>query len=599
MSDRRPPRLRPGAAPQTPLNEAMRAVKPAFAVMLAFSLFSNLLKLTIPLYMLQIIDRVLSSGSEDTLLYLTLIAALALVVASTLLAVQKVIQNRIGQWLEERLFRPVLTASLDGQLVGRSMGSQAVRDLSMVRQFISSQGLATLLDAPWTPIFILVIFLLHTWLGLLTVAAAILLLLLAGINDILIRNRQMAAQAQSNRLFQEVERGSHNAAIIHAMGLLDAFLARLDTIRRSARDDDERVNERNASITGLTRFIRQLAQVLTYATGAYLVLEGEVTSGVMIAGAILLSLALSPVDQAISAWRGMVNTWQARGRIQQQLAAVDARADVPYEAPRPEGHLVLQQALFMPQGRGRPVLRPLSFEVRPGEMLGVLGPSSSGKSTLLRMLVGVVAPTGGSVRLDNADLHRQLSGDIGRHIGYLPQDPMLFHASIADNIARLEPATREGRNSAVVEAARMANIDSAIIELPDRYETIVDNDTLILSRSERQRIALARALYGRPRLIVLDEPATFLDRSSEAALIENLAQLREQGSTIVLVSQRPTLLEICDRLLLLRDGMIEAYGEPKAVMERLRDNGQGRIERGGGPQRRIALQAVSGPSGNG
>ena len=599
MSDRRPPRLRPGAAPQTPLNEAMRAVKPAFAVMLAFSLFSNLLKLTIPLYMLQIIDRVLSSGSEDTLLYLTLIAALALVVASTLLAVQKVIQNRIGQWLEERLFRPVLTASLDGQLVGRSMGSQAVRDLSMVRQFISSQGLATLLDAPWTPIFILVIFLLHTWLGLLTVAAAILLLLLAGINDILIRNRQMAAQAQSNRLFQEVERGSHNAAIIHAMGLLDAFLARLDTIRRSARDDDERVNERNASITGLTRFIRQLAQVLTYATGAYLVLEGEVTSGVMIAGAILLSLALSPVDQAISAWRGMVNTWQARGRIQQQLAAVAARADVPYEAPRPEGHLVLQQALFMPQGRGRPVLRPLSFEVRPGEMLGVLGPSSSGKSTLLRMLVGVVAPTGGSVRLDNADLHRQLSGDIGRHIGYLPQDPMLFHASIADNIARLEPATREGRNSAVVEAARMANIDSAIIELPDRYETIVDNDTLILSRSERQRIALARALYGRPRLIVLDEPATFLDRSSEAALIENLAQLREQGSTIVLVSQRPTLLEICDRLLLLRDGMIEAYGEPKAVMERLRDNGQGRIERGGGPQRRIALQAVSGPSGNG
>ena len=170
MSDRRPPRLRPGAAPQTPLNEAMRAVKPAFAVMLVFSLFSNLLKLTIPLYMLQIIDRVLSSGSEDTLLYLTLIAALALVVASTLLAVQKVIQNRIGQWLEERLFRPVLTASLDGQLVGRSMGSQAVRDLGMVRQFISSQGFATLLDAPWTPIFILVIFLLHPWLGLLTVA---------------------------------------------------------------------------------------------------------------------------------------------------------------------------------------------------------------------------------------------------------------------------------------------------------------------------------------------------------------------------------------------------------------------------------------------
>ncbi|WP_161140789.1 type I secretion system permease/ATPase [Propylenella binzhouense] len=595
MSDRRTQRGR-GAA-ENALDQAIRAMRPAFALMLAFSFCANLLKLTIPLYMLQIIDRVLSSGSEETLIYLTLIAGFALMIASVLIVVQRLVQNRLGQWFEDRLFQPVLTASLDGQLVGRSFGSQASRDLVQLRQFVSSPGLGTLLDAPWTPIFIIVAFILHPLIGLVSLSAAVILLVLAFLNDLLIRTRQNASQSQSGRLMQEIERGSHNAAIIHSMGLLESFLSRLAQIRSSIRDNEDRVNERNNLIAGCTRFIRQFAQVLTYAVGAYLVLESEVTSGIMIAGSILLSLALSPVDQSITAWRSTVNAWQARGRLRQQLSAVDARPELGYRAPRPEGHLVLQQALYMPPGRARPVLRPMSFEVRPGEMMGVLGPSSAGKSALLRMLMGVVPPTGGSVRLDNADIHRLVPADIGRHIGYLPQDPMLFHATIADNIARLEPATRDGRNKAIVEAAKMASIDTVILDLPERYETVVDDETLVLSRSERQRIALARAFYGRPKLVVLDEPAAFLDRTSETALIETLKQLRGEGSTIVLVTQRPTILEICDKLLLLRDGMIEAFGEPKAVMERLRDGGTARIERSGQQQRRIPLQAVSGPGG--
>jgi PrtD family type I secretion system ABC transporter len=574
----------------TPLNNVIRIAQPVVWTLLVLSLFANMLRLTIPLYMLQLMERVLSSRSEDTLLYLTLMAAVALGVGATLSSTIQILQTRVGSWIEQQLFAPVLVASLDGQLIGQSMGLHALRDLGQVRSFISGPALTTLLDAPWLPIFIFVIFLLHTWLGLIAIAAAAILLLIAVVNDLLIRNRQKASGQQTNRLYQEVEDGMRHAMIVHAMGLLPSYVAKTEKIAATARDDQDVVQERNAAVSGLSRFIRQLAQIAMLGTGAYLVLENEVTSGVMIAGSILLGTALQPVDRAIMAWRSVVTAWMAHKRLQQQFVTVKERTAGDTALSNLGGHLNVRQAMYMPPGRGRPVIRPMNFEVAPGEVLAILGPSGAGKSILCELLVGVLSPSSGSVHLDNLDLHRQLSGNIGKHVGFLSQDPMLFSATVAENISRLDDAAQSAQADEIVSAARLANVHDVILDLPGRYQTPIDDSTPVLSRSQKQRVALARAFFGRPRLIVLDEPTAFLDRAGEGALITALKELQQHGSTIVLVTQNSRIVSMCDKLLFMRDGMIEAYGDPGRVLSIIREENGGLQER-----RRRRYQIMSAP----
>lgn len=552
------------------LERALRAMRPVLAVMLVFSFFANVLRLTIPLYMFQIFDRVMSSRSVDTLIYLTLIAVLAILVGSALAIVGQVLQGRLAAWFERQLATPVLSATLDGQLSGRSMGQQTLRDLHQIKSFIAGPPLGTLLDAPWVPLFIFVIFLFHYVLGLVALTAALVLVAVAVVNDLLTRRLQQAASEGNARTMREVDSGLRHATIVHSMGLMPSFLGRVERLSEAARETQNVVHERSAMITGLSRFIRQGAQIVIMCAGAYLVVKQEATVGVMIAGSFLLSSALSPVDRAMGAWRGVVTAWGARRRLIQQLAAVPQRSEGDHASEPGKGHLVVHQATYIPLGRNRPVLRPMTFEVLPGEILGVLGPGAAGKSTLAQLLVGALAPSSGSVQLDKVDLHEQLSADMGRNLGYLPQDPMLFPATVAENIARLEVKGGAEFSRQLVEAAQLASVHEAILNLPQRYETPIDDNSLLLSRSERQRIALARAFFGRPKLIVLDEPTTFLDRAGEATLIKSLRQLRAEGSTIVLVTQRPTLFDICDKLLLLRAGMIEAYGAPERVLARIR-----------------------------
>lgn len=571
----------PTSHQQTPLDEALRAIRPALAMMAGFSLCTNLLRLTIPLYMLQLVDRVLSSGNIDTLLYLTLIALFALVTAGAISAVLKTLQSRVGSWIESDLIEPTLRASLDGKLTNRSMGGQSTRDLAQIRNFFSNQALSTLFDLPWSPIFLIVIFLLHPILGAVGTGFAVILLALAVVHDYLTRGSQERAQQESGRLNEAVVRASKNADVLHAMGMVPAFLSMATAQSASARTSQDRASERGSWVSSVSRTLRQLAQIAMYATGAYLVLDGEATTGLMMAGSILLNLALSPIDQSVSTYRSVLNFRAALGRLRRQLSVTDeksTRGRAAHKAPR--GHLSVDRAMYLPQGQGqgqgraRPLIKQMSFNVPPGGMVGIIGPASAGKSVLCRLLLGLMPPQGGAVQLDGIDMHEWLAAGLGRHLGYLPQEPVFFPGSIADNIARLEAASLD-RQVAVHEAAELVQAHGTIMNLPQGYETDMDDVASYLSRSELQKIALARAFYGKPRLIVLDEPANALDRLGEAALVEALSTLKKDRHTLVVVSQRPAIMRLCDRLLLLRDGAMDAYGEPSTVLEQLKADDEG------------------------
>lgn len=567
---------------RTPLDDALRAIRPALALMAGFSLCTNLLRLTTPLYMLQLVDRVLSSGNTDTLLYLTLIAVFALATGGAISAVLKTMQSRVGSWIESSLIEPTLRASLEGKLSNRSMGGQSTRDLMQIRNFFGNQALSTLFDLPWVPIFLIVIFLLHPILGAVGTGFAVVLVTLAVVHDYLTRSSQERGQQEAGRMNEAVSRASRNADVLHAMGMIPALLSTATAQSASARASQDKASERGSWISSLSRTLRQFAQIAMYATGAYLVLDGQATTGLMMAGSILLNLALSPVDQSVSTYRSVLNFRAALGRLRRQLSVTDDRATRGRAALKPpRGYLSVDRAVYLPQGQGqsgqgraRPLIKQMSFNVPPGGMVGIIGPASAGKSVLCRLLLGLMPPQGGTVQLDGIDMHEWLAAGLGRHLGYLPQEPVFFAGTIADNIARLGAPSLD-RQVAVHAAAELVQAHGTIMNLPHGYETDMDDVASYLSRSEQQKIALARAFYGRPRLIVLDEPANALDRLGEAALVEALGTLKKDKHTLVVVSQRPAIMRLCDRLLLLRDGAMDAYDEPGTVLEQLKADDEG------------------------
>jgi PrtD family type I secretion system ABC transporter len=574
----------------TLIDETLRAIRPALGLIGGFSICTNILRLTVSLYMLQLVDRVLSSGNEDTLLYLTVIAVFALITGGAIMAVVKSVQTRIGSWIEATMIEPTLQAALGGKLTNRSMGGGVTRDLAQVKNFYSGQTLTTLFDLPFSPLFIVVIYLLHPTLGFVATGFAVILLAMAAVNDLLTRELQEKGQQENGRLNEQVGRASRNADLLHAMGMVPAFLAQAVTQSAVARSHQDKAGERGGWISAVNRTIRQIAQIGMFATGAYLALEGEATTGVMMAGSILLNLALSPVDQSMTSYRQILNYRQALTRLRRQLSVVDPRSQKGRTATKaPRGELVVERAVQLLQspGRTRPLLKQINFAVHPGQMLGIIGPSGSGKSLLCRMLVGLSSPTAGSVQLDGVDMHEWMAAGGGRYSGYVSQDACFFPGTVGDNIARFDPPSLE-RQVALHAAAELVQAHGTIMNLPQGYETDMDEVVSFLSRGELQKIALARAIYGNPRLVVLDEPANALDRMGEAALVSALAGLKEQGCTIVVVSQRPNIMRLCDNLLLLRDGAMDAYGDPATVLEGLKN------DEGGGPGRGRRLRVAHG-----
>ncbi|WP_298724643.1 type I secretion system permease/ATPase [uncultured Ferrovibrio sp.] len=536
----------------------------AFIVAILFSLAINLLVLTSPIYMMQVFDRVVTSGSLDTLAWLTLLAALAYLTYGALETVRSNLLSRLGAWVDRALSERLIVAGLNAGLAGQPTGSQPLRDVAQLRAFLSGPAMAPLFDAPWAPVFLAVLWFMHPWLGAFATATAIVLLGVMAAGEALTRHHVSKGEGHQMQAYTAADATIRQGELVQAMGLLPALLGRWRTTHETALQAQQNATDRVLRLHGLTKAIRLFVQTAILGLGAWLVVKGELTSGGMIAGSILLGRALAPVDQLLGSWKQFISVREAWHRVIALLERFPAKAE-SMPLPAPKGALSVEGVTYLPPNGDKPVLRHVSFELEPGQSLGVIGPSAAGKSTLCRLLVGALSPNAGHVRLDHADINDWDRTQIGPHIGYLPQDVTLFAGTVAENIARMS----KGDPALIVAAARQANIHEMILRLPQGYETRIDSTGVQLSGGQRQRIGLARALYGNPKLLVLDEPNSSLDAEGEAALLAALATARQKGCTTIIVSHRPSMLEHSDLLLFLRDGMAQAFGPIDDIWPRL------------------------------
>lgn len=531
-----------------------------------FSLGINLLVLAAPIYMMQVSDRVLSSGRTETLIFLTLIAAFAAVVMGVIEVARGQFLIRIGNWLDRNLSDQVIRSVLAMRLVGHGVSAQPLRDIATVRTALASPAVSALIDAPWVLGFIVVIWLLHPMLGLVALASATTLFIVALVNELASRKDLGTAGRLSIETTQFAESVVRNAEVVQALGMIPGLLRRYEKSNGDALVAQQRAGDRSAVLIGLSKSFRLLVQILILGAGAALVLRGELTSGGMIAGSILLGRALAPVEQSIGGWKQMVGAREAWQRLLRLFAEAPRREEA-MPLPEPVGDLAFQQVTYVPPGNGRPILQGVTFDLPAGQVLGVIGPSAAGKSSLCRVITGVWKPTRGNARLDGADIARGHGNDLGRHIGYLPQNVELFAGTVAENIARM---ATDPDPLLVLDAARQAGVHEMILSLPSGYDTLLSDSGASLSGGQRQRIGLARAFYGRPQLVVLDEPNTNLDADGEAALVEALGEAKSRGSTIVLVTHQLGILRMVDSLLMLEGGMVAAFGPRDKILSQLR-----------------------------
>ena len=511
--------------------------------------------------MLQIYGRVLVSRSNETLIYLSIMAAGALLVMAVLDYLRSRILVHMSAWLENRLGPEVLPQAISQQLQSQTYGVQALRDVSQVRQFVASPGIFSLFDAPWVPVYLFVIYLLHPVLFTIAVIGAVMLFSLAVANELATRKPLKAANTQNVSALRKTAAAARNAEVIEAMGLMPGITRRWLSDNQSALQLQMLASGRAGVILSASKFCRLVLQVAMLGVGGYLVLRYELTPGGMIAGSIILSRALQPVEQAIGTWKSLLAARMSYTRLKTFMTQIQQRpADMAL--PEPQGHLSVEKVIFTPPGGQKPVLKGVSFSLAAGESVAIVGPSAAGKSTLARLIVGAWRPNHGAVRLDGADVYSWERVDFGRHVGYLPQDVELFDGTIEDNIARLgEPDPQ-----AVVEAAQRAGVHEMILHLPDGYRTQIGEGGALLSGGQRQRIGLARAFFGGPRLIVLDEPNASLDNEGENDLLRAMATLKAEGATVVLIAHRPSMVSQVDKVLFLRDGVVEMFGPREEVL---------------------------------
>lgn len=555
---------RPSNVPDA-LTEALRACRSSFAIVGLFSLVMNALMLAYPLYMLNVYDRVLGTGRVETLVMLTGMAVAALLILGVLDALRSAIMVRLGRWLNARLAPIFLASSVRARLQGDEAGAQPLRDLAVVQSFVGGSGMTFLFDLPLVPVFVALVWLLHPDLGMLAIGAAVLLFSLSFLNDLLTRKALLEANVAQIRANLQAETAIRNAEVVQAMGMLPAMVERWRSVNERTLDATQTASGRSGAIVGLTKALRFIVQVAVLGSGALLVIQGELTPGSMIACSILIGRALAPVEQAMGAWKVFTAARIAYARLKSRLLMLPPEAERT-RLPAPQGQLAVEGVSYVPPGRNRPVLRQVSLTVDPGEVLAVVGPSAAGKSTLARLLVGLLQPTAGQIRLDGADLAHWDPDQLGCFVGYLPQDVELFAGTVGDNIARM--GKRD--DQAVVDAAQLAHAHDMILRLAEGYDTQIGDAGTKLSGGQRQRIGLARAVYGNPRLIILDEPNANLDQAGEGALAGAVNELKRRGAAMVIIGHRPSTLAHADKILVLKDGKAEICGPRDAVLQRLR-----------------------------
>jgi PrtD family type I secretion system ABC transporter len=530
----------------------------------AFSLAINLLYLAAPLYMLQIYDRVVPSSSSVTLIMLTLVLLLTFLALAGLDSVRARVLNRASLRLDNRIAPKILTRIIDHPASIHGARSQMLRDFDAFRQFISGSGIHAIFDLPWAPVYIAVIFMLHWTLGVFALSCSVVLVLMALLSEWLVRSPLTEANDAAARNYSFTEMSLRNVEVLRALGMKEGLLQRWGRDRQSLLERQTVASDRAATAHSIIRFLRLSAQSVILGMGAYLVIEHAVSAGAIFASSMLLGRALQPVEQITGTWRNLVSVRGALRRLNALFAAGPDRTP-SVELPRPRGHLQVQGLTHVLPGRSKPLLNGVSFEVRPGEVLGVIGASGAGKSTLARHLVGVLAPNAGSVRLDGAEVSDWARGGLGQYVGYLPQDIELFADTVANNINRFRP----GDDQAILRAARLAGVHELILRLPLGYDTQIGEGGAVLSGGMRQRLALARAVYGEPSLIVLDEPSSNLDGEGDIALAKCIQQIKQAGTAVVMISHQQGTLAVADKLLVLNDGEVAVFGPCAEVMERL------------------------------
>ncbi len=559
----------PGSKPANEIRALLKTCKSAFWSIGLFSAIINMLMLAPALYMLQVYDRVLASSSQMTLLMLTLMVVAMYGFMGLLEWLRSFVVIRLGTRLDMQLNQRVYGAAFEANLkTGRASAGQALKDLTSLRQFASGNAVFALFDAPWFPIYLLVIFLFHPWLGGLALAGAVLLMALAWLNQHMARLPLREAGRLSIQATQHAEADLRNAEAIEAMGMLGQMRARWLEQHKGFLAYQGLASEKTAVVSAWSKGIRLGLQSLMLGLGALLAISGEISPGMMIAGSILVGRVLSPLDQLIAALKQWSSARQAYERLSQLLGSMPAR-EVGMALPAPKGQLQVERIVATAPGGRTPVLANVGFALEAGTMLGVLGPSGSGKSCLARCLVAAQPLVAGKIRLDGADLHSWDKAALGPHIGYLPQDVQLFAGSIAENIARFA----EVDAGVVVAAAELAGVHEMILKLPQGYDTRLGEGGTGLSGGQKQRIGLARAIYGLPALIVLDEPNANLDEAGEKALLSTFNELKKHQRTLVVITHKPALLAAADQLLVLRNGQMQAFGPAARVLQELGKQG--------------------------
>lgn len=542
------------------LRNVRRAIRRELPLLVGLSFLLNLLMLATSIYMLQVFDRVLSSGSVDTLIWLTVIVALALVAHALIDHARRKILSRSAAWLEATLAPAVMRRAIAARLATGSAPAGA-GEVADVRAFLGGEAILAFLDAPWLPLFVAVIWMMHPLLGAIALGGAVLLFVIAVVNDRATRHALSQAAHRQRDVQADARRIAEQAETLAGLGMVDAVITAWRRRRDVAEAEALAPADTAALCQSLSRLVRMALQVAILCAGAWLVLDAALTAGGMIATSIILSRALSPVERAISAWRGWGSFRAASARLDALFAGEEEEGE-RMTLPRPAGRLEVRDLRYVAATGREPVIKSASFQLSPGEVCAVIGPSGSGKSSLCRLLVGAWRPTDGSVRLDGAEVSDWAGDALGRYLGYLPQTVELFTGTVAQNIARLGPVDE----AQVIAAARLAGAHEMILRLPQGYDTPMGTPALVLSGGQRQRIGLARALYGEPSLIVLDEPSLNLDGNGEIALQTLLQKMKAERRTVVLVSHLPHLLRAADKALIMTAGAMTRFGPPDEVL---------------------------------
>lgn len=568
---------------RNPFQDALKTYRSILGSVILFSAAINTLMFVGPLYMLQVYDRVLQSRSESTLLVLTFIAVAMLIVYGILEWIRSRVLVRAGMRFDNSLSNPLFTRVVSTSLAQPGGKSEfALVDIDRLREFLTGAGLIALCDIPWVPIFLAICFIFHPWLGWVATGGATIIFILALLNELMTKKTLNEASMHSQTAQHFANTTLQNVEVIRALGMESSLRSRWAGMHRKMLELQATASDKAGALVSASKFVRMALQVAILGTGAFLVLEGQITPGVMIAASIMMGRALAPVDQIVGQWKQVVGARQAYARLKELFIRLPEQEERT-SLPQPKGHFSAEQLIVAPPGSRTPIVQGVSFSLVPGEALALVGPSGAGKSSLVRALVGVWPPLAGTVRIDGSELQHWDNEALGEHIGYLPQTVELFAGTITENIARFKECTSDE----VILAAQRAGAHELIQNLPEGYQTQIGIGGNQLSGGQRQRIGLARALFRDPVVILLDEPNANLDSEGEDALIQALKELKQRERTVIFVSHKVGLLALSDKSLILANGKMRAFGPTKDVLQPKAVNLQKTVEPANTQQRNV------------